>query len=320
MLNLQSGSKFTTSYMKFCRSRAILGKPAPDHHAGRDWAAPRWLFAMLFGAVLAALTQVGGAYAAEEKIVRLATTTSTENSGLLDYLLPEFKRDSGYTVHVIAVGTGKALRMGRDGDVDVVLVHARSAEERFVNEGHGIDRRDVMYNDFVIVGPAADRASISESRSASDAFRRIASGGHLFLSRGDDSGTHKKERQLWQTAEIVPGGGWYREAGQGMGKVLQISGELDAYTLTDRGTWLAMRDKLPLKLLFEGDEPLHNPYGIIPVNPERHPHTDSAGARALTDWITSAKGQRMIDDYRVNGERLFIPNAVTDWAEKAKIK
>lgn len=320
MLTHPSASKFTTRFMKFCRSRAILGNPASDHHVATNRAGSRWLFAMLMGTVLAAFTLVGEAHATEQKIIRLATTTSTENSGLLDYLLPEFKRDTGYSVHVIAVGTGKALRMGRDGDVDVVLVHARSAEERFVNEGHGIDRRDVMYNDFVIVGPATDPALIRQSRDAVDAFRRIAGGGHLFLSRGDDSGTHRKERQLWQAAEVAPGGSWYREAGQGMGKVLQISGELDAYTLTDRGTWLAMKDKLPLKLLFEDDEPLHNPYGIIPVNPKRHPHTDSAGARALADWITSTKGQRMIDDYRVKGERLFAPNAVTNWAEKDTVK
>lgn len=301
--------------MKFCRSRVILGNPASKDHTplGRMRAKP--VLVILMGALVAA-----GASAAEEKIIRLATTTSTENSGLLNYLLPEFKRDTGYTVHVIAVGTGKALRMGRDGDVDLVLVHARPAEERFVAEGHGISRRDVMYNDFVLVGPPTDPAGIRGSRSAEGALRRIAGGGHPFVSRGDDSGTHKKERSLWEAADIAPGGSWYREAGQGMGKVLQISSELDAYTLTDRGTWLAMKKKLPLDLLLEGDERLHNPYGIIAVSPDRHPHTDVSGASALADWITSTKGQRLIGDYRVNGERLFIPNAVTNRADSATVK
>jgi tungstate transport system substrate-binding protein len=275
---------------------------------------------LLLGVVFFALTLAGGAHAEEQKIIRLATTTSTENSGLLDYLLPEFKRKSGVSVHVIAVGTGKALRMGRDGDVDLVLVHARAAEERFVNNGYGVNRRDVMYNDFVIVGPTADPAAIRESGTAVEALRRIANGGHLFVSRGDDSGTHKKERRLWEAADIVPAGTWYREAGQGMGKVLQISGELDAYTLTDRGTWLAMKDKLALKLLFQGDEPLHNPYGIITVNPNRHPHADIVGAKALVDWITSPEAQRLINDYRVNGQRLFIPGAVTNRADRATVK
>jgi tungstate transport system substrate-binding protein len=266
------------------------------------------------------LTLAGGTHAAEQKIIRLATTTSTENSGLLDYLLPEFKRETGYSVHVIAVGTGKALRMARDGDVDLVLVHARAAEEQFINQGHGIDRRDVMYNDFIIVGPPADPAAVRQSRTAAEALRRIARGGHLFVSRGDDSGTHKKERQLWQAIDFEPAVSWYREAGQGMGKVLQISGELGAYTVTDRGTWLAMEDKLPLELLFEGDEPLHNPYGIIAVNPDRHPHAESAGAEALVDWIISTEGQRLIGDYRVNGQRLFIPNAATSRAGSATVK
>ncbi|MDX1528686.1 MAG: substrate-binding domain-containing protein [Gammaproteobacteria bacterium] len=306
--------------MKFCRSPAILGKSDKSRRlrpAAATVAARRGFW---IGALVAAACIALQAHAAEQKIIRLATTTSTENSGLLDYLLPEFKRESGYTVHVIAVGTGKALRMGSDGDVDLVLVHARPAEERFVNHGHGIDRRDVMYNDFVIVGPPGDLAGVRQSASAADALARIATGEHMFVSRGDDSGTHKKERRLWDLAGINPAGRWYREAGQGMGKVLQMSSELDAYTLTDRGTWLAMKDKLALELLFEGDEPLHNPYGIIMVNPARHPHTDVAGASALVEWITSERGQRLIDEYRVNGQRLFIPNAATSRADGAAVK
>ncbi len=316
----QIGSKLTTRLMKFCRSRATLGKPAKIRLADATPSPARFAGGNLTAAFFAACCLAVPVHAEEHKIIRMATTTSTENSGLLDYLLPEFKRDSGYTVHVIAVGTGKALRMGRDGDVDLVLVHARPAEERFVEQGHGIDRRDVMYNDFVVVGPAADPAGIRDAQNIEDALRRIADGRHLFMSRGDDSGTHKKERRLWEAAEITPDGRWYREAGQGMGKVLQMSSELDAYTLTDRGTWLAMNDKLALELLFEGDEPLHNPYGIITVNPARHPHAHAAGARTLVEWITSAKGQRLIDDYRVNGQRLFIPNAVTSRAESAPVK
>ena len=311
----RSASKFTTRLMKFCRSRAILGNPAAAHHSRARPGGARRSALVLSAALAIASALVASAGAAEQKVIRLATTTSTENSGLLGYLLPEFKRDTGYTVHVVAVGTGKALRMGRDGDVDLVLVHARPAEERFMAEGHGVNRRDVMYNDFVIVGPANDPAAVRGSQSVDEALRRIADGDQLFVSRGDDSGTHKKEQRLWQEAGIVPSGRWYREAGQGMGKVLQMSGELDAYTLTDRGTWLSMRDKLPLKLLFEGDERLHNPYGIIAVNPKRHPHTDITGATSLIGWLTSDKAQRLINEYRVNGERLFIPNAVTSTAE-----
>ena len=244
------------------------------------------------------------------KLLRLATTTSTDNSGLLAALLPEFTRDTGYTVHVVAVGTGKALRMGQDGDADIVLVHARPAEDQFVASGYGINRRDVMYNDFVLVGPPSDPAEVSKARDVSDALRRIARAKSHFVSRGDDSGTHRRELFLWERAGVKPAGPWYREAGQGMGKVLQIASELDAYSLTDRGTWLAYKGKLHLRLAFEGDPPMHNPYGIIAVNPTRFPDTNAAGAAAFIDWITSRKAQRMINEFKVNGERLFIPLAV----------
>lgn len=310
MSSHQNGSKLTISLMKFCRSRAILGKPAAPNHSPAQRGAARLVLVAVAGVFFLASYLSSGAAAAQQQPLRLATTTSTENSGLLNYLLPEFTRDSGYTVHVIAVGTGKALRMGRDGDADIVLVHARPAEDQFVAEGHGINRRDVMYNDFVLVGPPSDPAGISKSRTVDDAFRRIASAGHMFISRGDDSGTHKRELSLWKLAGVKPGDGWYREAGQGMGKVLQIASELDAYTLTDRGTWLALKNKGRLKLLFENDPPLYNPYGVIAVNPARHPHTDIAGANAFIDWITSPKAQRMINGFRVNGDRLFIPLAV----------
>ena len=248
---------------------------------------------------------------ADTPILRLATTTSTDNSGLLAVLLPQFEKQAGVKVHVIAVGTGKALRMGRDGDVDLVLVHAPAAEKAFVDAGYGVDRRDVMYNDFVLVGPAADPAGIAKSGDANMALERIAAKNALFVSRGDDSGTHKKERNLWQSAGITPAGDWYREAGQGMGKVLQIAGELDAYTITDRGTWLAYRDKSPLKVLFEGDPRLFNPYGIIAVNPKRYPDTNYRDAGKLIAWITSETGQQMIGGFTISGSRLFTPSANT---------
>lgn len=244
-----------------------------------------------------------------DKIIRLATTTSTDNSGLLAELLPKFTEASGYEVHVIAVGTGKALRMGRDGDVDLVLVHARQAEDKFVAEGYGEKRYGVMYNDFVIVGPKSDPAGIKATETATEALARIAQSESIFVSRGDDSGTHKKELRLWKAAKVDPNGSWYREAGQGMGKVLQIAAEMDAYTLTDRGTWLAYQDKSPLQISFQGDPLLFNPYGIIAVNPARHPDTNHAGANALIQWFISPDGQDMIGNFRIGKSTLFTPSA-----------
>ena len=246
---------------------------------------------------------------ATENILKLATTTSTDNSGLLKAILPIFEKDSGYKVHVIAVGTGKALRMGQDGDVDVVLVHARSAEDKFIAQGFGEKRYDVMYNDFVIVGPASDPAGIKNAGSVADVMKKIASGQNIFVSRGDDSGTNKKEIKLWQNAGISPSGDWYREAGQGMGKVLQIASELDAYTLADRGTWLAYENKVASKLLFAGDKSMFNPYGIIALSKSRYPDLNHAGAQALIDWLISEEGQKLIGEFKVNGKQLFIPDA-----------
>jgi tungstate transport system substrate-binding protein len=243
--------------------------------------------------------------------VRLATTTSTENSGLLTDLLPRFKAATGYNVHVIAVGTGKALRMGRDGDVDVVLVHAPAAEQKFVDDGFGEQRLPVMFNDFVIVGPHDDPAGLSEATSAGDALRRIAAKRSVFVSRGDDSGTHRKERAIWRDAAVDAAGPWYREAGQGMGKVLQMADELDAYTLTDRGTWLAYRDKSRLKIAYQGHEGLHNPYAIIEVNAGRYPDLNHKGAKALIAWLRGAEGQQAIAVFRKSGEQLFTPSAGT---------
>lgn len=252
----------------------------------------------------------------ENKLIRLATTTSTENSGLLGYLLPQFEKDSGYKVHTIAVGTGKALRMGRDGDVDVLLVHALNAEKKFIKKGFGVERFGVMMNDFIIVGPKSDPARVAESKTVTDAFKRIATSNSKFISRGDDSGTNKKELGIWKIAQINPKekypiSPWYIEAGQGMGKVLQMAGEMDAYTLTDRGTWLAYNDKLPLQIKFEGDNKLFNPYGIIAVSPLKHRDVNQRGANALIKWITSNKGQKLIGDFRIAGKILFKPTAAS---------
>lgn len=239
-------------------------------------------------------------------VLKLATTTSTENSGLLNVLLPEYEKVSGYKVHVIAVGTGKALRMGRDGDVDVVLVHAPASEIRFVEDGYGVKRVPVMHNDFVIVGPVSDPAGLQQAQSINAAFNNLAKFEQIFISRADNSGTHKKELSFWSKANISPDGTWYRQAGQGMGKALQIAGELDAYTLTDRGTWIAYRDKSPLTIVYENDTLLHNPYSIIAVNPNRH-DINNAGANSLIQWMTSTTGQQLISNYHFEGEPLFFP-------------
>ncbi|MDH5184658.1 MAG: substrate-binding domain-containing protein [Gammaproteobacteria bacterium] len=241
--------------------------------------------------------------------LRLATTTSTANSGLLEHILPEFEKHSGYKVHVIAVGTGKALRMGEDGDVDVLLVHARQAEDSFIAAGHGVLRKDVMYNDFVLVGPVSDPAAIRGKSDISQALASIATAHSIFISRGDQSGTHKKELALWKQSGGSHSGMWYREAGQGMGKVLQISNELDAYTLVDRGTWLAYADKVELQIMLQGDKRLFNPYGVIAINPQRHKDIDHKGAMAFVNWITATATQKKISEFRIHGKSLFIPNA-----------
>ncbi|MEH6822716.1 MAG: substrate-binding domain-containing protein [Motiliproteus sp.] len=243
--------------------------------------------------------------------LRLATTTSTANSGLLEAILPEFQRLTGTEVQVIAVGTGAALRMGRDGDVDVLLVHAPNAEQTFVDLGYGQQRTGVMYNDFVLVGPTSDPAQIRAQPDATSALRQIAERGALFISRGDDSGTHKKEKQLWQLASTAPAGNGYREAGQGMGKVLQISSEMGAYTLTDRGTWLAYANKVDLELLLQGDPRLFNPYSVIQINPQRFPDLNHQAAAAFRQWLVSKPTQQRIADFRINNQPLFVPSATS---------
>ena len=247
---------------------------------------------------------------AEQKTLRLATTTSTDNSGLLKSLLPAFEKNSGYKVHVIAVGTGKALRMGQDGDVDVVMVHARTDEDKFVAAGYGINRRDLMYNDFVLVGPKRDPAGIGAVKDPAAALARIAAKEAAFISRGDESGTYKKEQALWQAANIKPQGMWYRSIGQGMEQALQIASEMQGYTLADRGTWLALRKKLDLDILVQGDNRLFNPYGVIAVNPTRYPDVNYQGAMAFIAWLTSPEGQNQIAAFKIDGKSLFFPDAI----------
>ena len=242
--------------------------------------------------------------------LRLATTTSTENTGLLSALLPPFTARHGIEVHVIAVGTGKALKLGENGDVDAVLVHARDQEDRFIGNGFGVNRRDVMVNDFILAGPPDDPAKVRGLKDAARALGAILRSGRPFVSRGDRSGTHAKEMELWAAAGLTPSGDGYLEAGQGMGPVLQMAHEKRAYTLTDRGTFLAYKGKIDLAPLVEGDPRLRNPYGIMAVNPARHPHVRYAEAMALIAWVTSPEGQGIIAGFKAGGEPLFHPLAV----------
>ncbi|HAA08557.1 MAG: extracellular solute-binding protein [Syntrophomonadaceae bacterium] len=245
------------------------------------------------------------------KELKLATTTSTEDSGLLDYILPEFTKDTGYEVQVISVGTGQAIEMGEAGDVDVILVHSRAAEDQFVEEGYGVDRRDVMYNDFLIIGPAEDPAGIKGEADVVKAFTTIQEKQAPFVSRGDNSGTDKKEKGIWSKAGITPEGDWYIEVGQGMGDTFRMADEKKAYTLIDRATYLNLKDNYQLEPVVEGSPELLNPYGVIPVNPEKHPHVDFEGATAFAEWLTSEKGQKMIGEFGVDefGQQLFVPDA-----------
>jgi len=263
------------------------------------------LFANLaaFSLLLVATLTLAG----EDQVVRMATTTSTENSGLLAVIQPAFEQALDIKVHVIAVGTGKALELGRRGDVDVVLVHAKPAEEAFVVAGYGVERHEVMYNDFVIVGPKDDTARVRGMQDAGKALSRIAAANAMFVSRGDDSGTHKKERTIWQQAGIEPEGNWYRQVGQGMGKTLQIAGEMQAYTLVDRGTWMAHRARIPLRLLVAGGADLRNAYGIIAVSTERFPEVHYPDVQRLIHWFESDEAHALIAGYRVDGEQLFYP-------------
>ena len=266
---------------------------------------------------LALLFTAPGARAGD--FITVASTTSTQNAGLFDHLLPLFEAETGIEVRVVAVGTGQALRLARNGDADLLLVHDKPSEEAFVAESYGSERFDLMYNDFVVVGPAADPAGIAGTGDAAAALASIAAAKAPFVSRGDDSGTHRRERALWAAAGVDPSGAsgtWYREAGQGMGATLNTATMMEAYTLADRGTWLSMRGRLDLRILVEGDARLRNQYGVTLVSPERHPHVKAEPARRFAEWLLSPAGQAAIDGFAIDGERLFIPNA--NWKSPAE--
>jgi len=247
-----------------------------------------------------------------KKDLILATTTSTQDSGLLDYLLPVFEADTGIVAKVVAVGTGQAIKMGEDGEADVLLVHAKASEEEFVKAGHGVERFDVMYNDFILIGPKDD-ASVKDASEQKilTALQYINDNKVKFISRGDDSGTHKAELKLWKQLNIEPSGDWYISAGKGMGAVIQMANEMKAYTYTDRATYLSMKDKIDLDIIVEGDKALFNQYGVIAVDPNKNDKINKEGAQAFVDWILSDKVQELIGQYGIDkyGEALFTPNA-----------
>ncbi|MDX1593375.1 MAG: substrate-binding domain-containing protein [Gammaproteobacteria bacterium] len=265
----------------------------------------------LLAAILALAWSLGTAFAAEDSII-LQSTTSTANSGLYDAILPQFTGKTGIQVYVVAVGTGQAIKNAKNGDGDVLLVHARPAEEKFVAEGFGVERFDVMYNDFIIVGPVTDPAGVGGMRVAAKALAMIAEAGAPFASRGDNSGTHKKEVALWKQAGVdieAASGSWYRETGSGMGATLNAAVGMGAYALTDRGTWISFKNKGDHAIAVEGDDDLFNQYGVILVNPEKHPKVNVEAGQIFIDWITGPEGQAAIADYELGGQQLFFPNA-----------
>lgn len=271
------------------------------------------------GPVLAWTLLTVSASAAEPSII-VQSTTSTANSGLYDHLLPQFKSKTGVDVKVVAVGTGQAIKNARNCDGDVLLVHAKAAEEKFVAEGFGVARYDLMYNDFVIVGPASDPAGIAGSSDANAALRAIADKAAIFASRGDDSGTHKKEKKLWKAAGIdtaTGSGKWYRETGSGMGATLNAGVGMGAYVLTDRATWISFKNKGDFKIIVEGDKRLFNQYGVILVSKNKCPTVKADLGQKFVDWLTSAEGQNAIRAYKRDGQQLFFPNAEPDARQKA---
>jgi tungstate transport system substrate-binding protein len=246
---------------------------------------------------------------AQERFITVASTTSTDQSGLFGHLLPRFQQASGIAVRIVALGTGQALDVGRRGDADVVFVHDKPAEEKFVADGFGVARIQVMYNDFVVIGPKADPARIKDLKDVTEALRRVQRASAPFVSRGDRSGTHAAELRYWQDAGVQPAGAWYREVGQGMGPALNTASAMNAYILADRGTWLNFRNRGELDILVQGDERLFNQYGVIMVNPQRHAHVKAELGRIFIAWLTGPDGQRAIADYKIGGEQLFFPNA-----------
>ena len=270
---------------------------------------------LCLGAVVFGATTLTGGGDGDREAITVASTTSTQNSGLFAYLLPQFTAETGIQVDVVAVGTGQAIRIATNGDADVLLVHHEASERKFVADGLGLERHPVMHNDFVLVGPSTDPAGIRGMTDVAAALRRIGDGDRVFVSRGDDSGTHKKELELWTATGFDPrpaSGTWYREAGTGMGATLNTAGAMGGYTLTDRASWVSFGNKGDLAVLVEGDARMHNPYTAIVVNPERHPHVKAREAQAFVDWLTSARGQEAIAAYRVDGQQLFFPDAVPE--------
>src|SRR3954470_2132469 len=249
---------------------------------------------------------------AQDRTITVASTTSTEQSGLFGYLLPLFSKAAGIDVKVVAVGTGQALDIGRRGDADVVFVHDKPAELKFLSEGFGVKRYEVMYNDFVVIGPKADPAQIAGGKDVAEALRKIAETKSTFVSRGDRSGTHEAELRLWKVAGVdlaASKGDWYREIGQGMGAALNMASSANAYLISDRGTWLSFKNRGELTVLTEGDRRLFNQYGVMLVNPARHPGVKAADGQAFNDWLVSPAGQKTIGEYKVGGEQLFFPNS-----------
>ena len=266
---------------------------------------------LLIGAAVTLLISLHFLAFAEEPVhLKLATTTSTVDTGLFDYMLPKFEQKFNIKVDVISVGTGKAFKLGENGDVDVILVHDRPAEDDFVAKGFGVNRKDVMHNQFLIVGPADDPAKIKKAASAVEAFARLGQAKAPFVSRGDDSGTHRREMQLWQKANVKAEGVWYMSAGQGMGQVLRMADEKKAYTLSDEATYLALSPTLSLKVIYSGDKMLFNPYGVIIINPQRYKNLKYYEAMKFADWLTSKEGQDMIRGFKKDGHALFVPDAV----------
>lgn len=262
--------------------------------------------------VAAGLLAVSGTVAKAAEFITVASTTSTQNSGLFDAILPQFTAKTGIEVHVVAVGTGQAIKNAKNGDADVLFVHHRPSEEAFVKDGFGVKRHDVMMNDFIVIGPDNDPAKAKGLASAPDALTAIAATKSPFVSRGDDSGTHKRELSLWKLAGIDPkaaSGTWYREAGAGMGATLNMAQGMGAYALTDRGTWISFKNKAGLDIAFEGGDALANPYGMILVDKQRHPHVKAEAGQKFIDWLVSDEGQNAIAAYRVKGEQLFFPTA-----------
>lgn len=260
-------------------------------------------------AIFAAATAVFLATGAIAEDMKLAVTTSFHNSGLSDILLPQIKKDTGIDIQLLVVGTGQAIKLGEAGDVDAILVHSRAAEEKFLEAGFGLHRTEIMYNDFVFVGPAKDMARVKEAGNAADALKRIADARAPFVSRGDDSGTHKKELSLWRAAEVLPEGSWYNAVGAGMGAALNTAAGLNAYILADRASWLNFGNKSDLVVLFAGDPVLFNQYAYLPVNPDNHAHVKTELAAELEAWLHSETAKELINGYKIDGETLFVFNA-----------